>query len=268
MAEQQTEPRRLEINWVQAAGGALAAVSSAVLLSTLGVAGTIIGAAAGSVIVTVGNSVYSHYLAASKERVAAAAVIAREQALRVRERKLGRGTETSLDNRIPPPDEMRADDQTEVDGRADDQASGAGTPVDQRPAWRTVLGGLPWKRLAGIAVGLFVVAMAAILAFELATGRAVSTYTGGSDRDGPRTSFGGSADPDRDRPEPTKTTESTPAKPTSTPPESTPTTTTTTVPPEGTEETEETEPEPTTTAPTTTAPATTPPAASAPTPTD
>jgi cytoskeletal protein RodZ len=146
----------------------------------------------------------------------------------------------------------------------DEQGEGAGTQVDQRPAWRAVLAGLPWKRLAVIAVGLFVVAMATILAFELVTGRAVSTYTGGSDKDGPRTSFGGNAKPDKDEPKPTKSTESTPAEPTSTPTESTPTTTaTTTAPPEETEE-------PTTTAPTTTAPTTAPPetAPAAPTPTD
>jgi cytoskeletal protein RodZ len=154
---------------------------------------------------------------------------------------------------------MQAGDGPDDRPAADDQADGAGTPVDQRPAWRTVLGGLPWKRLVVIAVGLFVAAMATILAFELATGRAVSTYTGGSDQDGPRTSFGGSAEPDRDEPKPTKSPESTPADPTTTPAESTPTTAETTTPPE------EAEDPATTTAPTTTPPATTPPA---PTPSD
>ena len=67
-----TDPeRRIDINWVQASAGALAAVSSAVLLSTVGVAGTILGAALGSIAVTVGSSFYSHYLHASRARVAA-----------------------------------------------------------------------------------------------------------------------------------------------------------------------------------------------------
>jgi hypothetical protein len=266
MTEEHTEPRRLEINWVQAAGGALAAVSSAVLLSTLGVAGTILGAAAGSVVVTVGNSIYSHYLAASKERVAAATVAAREQAARIRERRSGRGTATSLEHRIPPPDEQRRDadevdeaDETDETVETAETAetagpgdAGAGTQDEQRPGWRDVVRGLPWKRLAVIATGVFVLTMAAILSFELVTGHAVSSYTGGSDKDGPRTSFGGNADPDNDKPEPAKTTESTPAEPTSTPTESPTTAETTTVPPEDTEE-------PTTTAPTTPAPTTTAP---------
>lgn len=45
----------IEVNWVQALAGSLAAMSSAVLLSTVGVAGTIIGAAIGSVVATVGS---------------------------------------------------------------------------------------------------------------------------------------------------------------------------------------------------------------------
>ena len=53
------DTHKLEIDWLRTIGGALAAVSSAVLLSTLGAAGTIIGAALGSVIVTVGGALYS-----------------------------------------------------------------------------------------------------------------------------------------------------------------------------------------------------------------
>ncbi len=44
---------RLQINWVNSAGGALGAVSSAVLLSSLGAAGTLVGAALGSLCITV-----------------------------------------------------------------------------------------------------------------------------------------------------------------------------------------------------------------------
>src|SRR6476620_9514701 len=73
------QPDRVEINWVQVGGSALAAVSSAVLLSTVGVAGTIIGAAIGSVFATAGSSIYSHYLRVSRARVAAAQVAAFER---------------------------------------------------------------------------------------------------------------------------------------------------------------------------------------------
>lgn len=247
MSEQSDEPRRLEINWIQAVGGALAAVSSAVLLSTVGVAGTIIGAAIGSVLVTVGNSVYPYYLAASKERVAAAAVVAKEAA-RTRARTRSGATSTT-EMRMP------ADERD----RVDDEVLEAEEEATQGTNWREIFSKLNWKRIAVAAAGIFVLAMGAILTFELVSGHSVSSYTGGSSKDGPRTSFGGDAEP--------KQTE--PTKPTSTKPtESTPTTatTTTTSEPTASESTTTAPPEeePTTTKPTTTAPQTTAPAATAP----
>lgn len=143
-------PRRIEISWVQAVAGALAAVSSAVLLSTVGVAGTIIGAALGSVAATVGSAVYSHYLAASRDRVAAVAA-ARSYARRVQ----------------------------------------ADPGVTAANPWHESVRGLRWRRIAVTAGVVFVAAMSAILTFELIAGRAVSTYTGGSDTDGPRISVPG-----------------------------------------------------------------------------
>ena len=245
MSEQADEPRRLEINWIQAAGGALAAVSSAVLLSTVGVAGTIIGAAIGSVIVTVGNSVYSYYLAASKERVAAAAQVAKKVAqTRGRTRP---GATSTTEMRMP------ADDRDQ----ADDELLESEAHATQGTNWREIFSKLNWKHIAVAAAGIFVLAMGAILSFELVAGHSVSSYTGGSSKDGPRTSFGGSADP--------KQTE--PTKPDSTEPtESTPTTTTTSADPTASESTTTAPPEeePTTTKPTTTAPQTTAPAATAP----
>ena len=56
----------LEIDWLRAAAGALAAVASAFLLSFLGAAGTIIGAALGSLIVTVSSAVFTQGLSTSK----------------------------------------------------------------------------------------------------------------------------------------------------------------------------------------------------------
>ncbi|MGB6005146.1 MAG: hypothetical protein WBG36_11100, partial [Ornithinimicrobium sp.] len=54
-----------------------------------------------------------------------------------------------------------------------------------------VLRSLPWKRIIGLTAALFAVTMAIILAFELTTGRAVSTYTGGTDNTGVGTSIPG-----------------------------------------------------------------------------
>jgi hypothetical protein len=178
--------RRIEVNWVQTLAGGLAAMSSAVLLSTVGVAGTIIGAALGSVALTVGSAVYSHYLDASRERVAAARAAALERAYRAR--PAGRagtavagGQSTLVDQRT-----LRAAEGGPDDGGPDDGG---------RPSWREAVSGLRWRRILAAALGIFLLVMGAILAFELATGRSVSSYTGGSSADGARTSlslFGGS----------------------------------------------------------------------------
>ena len=58
-------------------------------------------------------------------------------------------------------------------------------------SWRDVLLGLRWKRILLVAAGIFVAAMLVILTFELIAGRAVSTYTGGTEDGGARTSIPG-----------------------------------------------------------------------------
>ena len=70
---------------------ALTAVTSAELLSTVGVAGTLIGAAVGSVAASVGNAVYRHYIALSSEQVASAKVVASARARAGGARRARRG---------------------------------------------------------------------------------------------------------------------------------------------------------------------------------
>jgi len=174
--ERTTEQRnRLEINYVQVVASALAAISSAVLLSTVGVAGTIIGAAIGSLFATAGSAIYSYSIRLSHERVARAqaAAFARMQAARVGvlTRPMGRpGSEL--------PDKPDAPASLEP-------------PEKEPPAWREALRRLPWKWLAVIAVGVFVIVMILIVSFELITGRSVSQYTGGTSDTGHRTSIPG-----------------------------------------------------------------------------
>ena len=172
MAEQQHE--RVAINWFQVSGSALAAVSSAVLLSTVGVAGTIIGAAVGSVVVTAGGSIYSHYLEISRNRVATAQSVARARMTRSRSARLDAQQRKRAD------DELRRAEQQLAD--AEDETV--------KPSWRELLAGLRWRRIAAGAAAIFVLAMLIIVTFEMVTGRAVSTYTGGTDGN-PRTSVPG-----------------------------------------------------------------------------
>src|SRR6187401_577294 len=60
----------VQIDWTRAVAGVLAAVASAVLLSTLGAAGTIIGAAIGSLVVTVGSAWFTKGLSKSRRTLA------------------------------------------------------------------------------------------------------------------------------------------------------------------------------------------------------
>jgi hypothetical protein len=181
------EKPRIEINWVQTMAGALAAVTSAVLLSTFGVAGTLIGAALGSLALTIGNAVYSYSLRLTRERVAAAQSVAAARIGLAQSRVRGGADAEDLAEVVEDLDQAQA---VLEDAAEEDEAVPGG--------WRAVLAGLPWKRIAAISTAIFVIAMLAILAFELVTGRAVSTYTGGSEDDR-RTSIpgmGGGADRD------------------------------------------------------------------------
>src|SRR4029077_15719868 len=54
------------VDWLRAFAGAMAAVASAVLLSTLGAAGTVIGAAIGSLVATVASVWIAQGLSSSK----------------------------------------------------------------------------------------------------------------------------------------------------------------------------------------------------------
>lgn len=170
-----SEEKGLEINWTRSAGGALGAVSSAVLLSTFGVAGTLIGAAIGSLIISVGGAFYAHSMSLAKDRLE----IARVKTARSRLRAHG-----------DPASETDASSAELTE--ADESEEAEEDPVDQ-PAgsWRDGLRGLPWKHITIVTVALFVVAMAIIVVFELTAGRTVSSFTGGDDSDR-RTSIPGS----------------------------------------------------------------------------
>lgn len=187
---------KIKFDGVQMIAGALTAVTSAVLLSTVGVAGTLIGVAVGSVLGTVGNAVYSHYLALSKRRVAAAKVLAESR------------------NRRPVPltgDARRHEGSAQEARVQAARAELANAEVDPEAArrggvaWREALSGLPWRRIVPIVAVVFVISLGAILVFELAAGRAISSYTGGTDENTRTTISGISRDsdrrqqPDRDR---------------------------------------------------------------------
>lgn len=165
---------KLDIDWLKTLAGALAAVTTAVLLSTLGAAGTLIGAAFGSVAATVATALYSQGLATSRQKVAK---VAKDNALvkvgvaqaEVR-RAVRRSDDTAaVDAHLEHAEEQLAEAQEELD-----------RPVATR-SWRTIL---PWRRVALLAGGTFVAVMLVLLTFEAIGGKPVSSYTGGTDGSG------------------------------------------------------------------------------------
>jgi hypothetical protein len=170
-----TNGSKLELDWIRTLAAALGAVSSAVLLSTVGAAGTILGAAVGSVVVTVSTALYSQGLARSKERVAAA----QEQAL-VRVRLARADVHRASHDPESTTDLARAREElSRAEAGLDD------APSDPGPAsWRERLSVLPWRRIGLLAGALFLAVVALITVFELVIGRPVSAVVGGSGKGG------------------------------------------------------------------------------------
>lgn len=210
------------VDWIKVVAGALAAISSAVLLSTLGAAGTVIGAALGSVIVSLSSSLYSHGLARSKQQLAEA----QEAALRrvgLAQAEVRRARRRADDDELPAAEaHLQYADRQLADARVELAAE----PAAATPDWRSRWLALPWKRIALLAAVFFVVAVVAITVFELIAGRPVSSLTGGSSNEhGTSISHlgGGSSTPRKQSPSPSPTPSETPT-PTVTP-SSTPTAT-------------------------------------------
>ena len=175
MTEDPDEPEKVQIDWIRAVAGVFAAVASAVLLSTLGAAGTILGAAIGSLVVTVASAWFTKGLSTSRrtlakrQKGAAEKVgIAQAEVLRA-----ARSDDTAAqDSHLDHADERLGEAREELD-----EAIVATSPV----GWRERLSRLPWKHIGLTTLALFVVTLVVITAFELVAGKSVSSITGGSD---------------------------------------------------------------------------------------
>jgi hypothetical protein len=190
MSEEGTKPK-VEIDWLTTLAGVLAAVSSAVVLSTLGAAGTIIGAALGSMVATIGSAVYRQGLAESRERLVRAQTAARQK-VGVAQAEVLRADHT-IDEEVADAHLARAEErldaaQLDLEGAMHESASAG---------WGDRLRALPWRRISMVTAGLFAVVVLALTAFELIAGEPVSSITGGTDGDsGTTVSRIGSADED------------------------------------------------------------------------
>lgn len=182
-----SEEKGPQINWVGATGAGLGSVTSAVVLSTTGAAGTWIGAGIGTFIITVGGAIYAYFLQRAKSGI-------EKTADKI---KVPRGS--SVQN-------SAQQDTTSITAQRDPtQAASSEPPPEQdtkksKPTFKEVLRGVRWKRVAVLGAGLFALTMAIVFIFELATGRPVSSYTGGSSPDSTGTSLTGVTDPARESP--------------------------------------------------------------------
>lgn len=208
---------RLEIDWLKAIAGALAAVASAVLLSTLGAAGTILGAAIGSLVITVGSALFSQGLDRSKRGLTRAQEKAQKRARRrlgVAEAEVSRAVRAedtaAREAHLEHAGEQLAQANQELEAPLTGAEAGVGAGADpvMEPdgvpvGWRARLASLPWKHIGLVSLGLFVAAIVTITVFELLAGRSVASITGGSSGDGGTTigNVGGGSNKEKeDRP--------------------------------------------------------------------
>ncbi|MGB8380937.1 MAG: hypothetical protein WCG47_06730 [Dermatophilaceae bacterium] len=133
----------------QVIGGALAAATSAVALSFLGVAGTLIGAVVGSLVATIGAALYSHSLGVAAAQLRVVRVAGGPEAT-------GAGDDSLAGAPRSDPDEAELAPTADVTAK--------------RPERRRV------RMVAGLALGVLL-ALAGITAFELIIGHPVSGST-------------------------------------------------------------------------------------------
>jgi hypothetical protein len=158
-----------DISAAQVAGSALAAVSAAVVASFLGVGGTLVGAALGSVVASIGGAVYSHSFQRAGYRLGETKVL------------------TVVTNRRAGEPDPGPADVPVIEEEPGHSAYAGTAPVDEpEPAGPLPAPGgrvprrLSWKAALALTVVAFVVAIAAIEVVELVIGRPISGGSGGT----------------------------------------------------------------------------------------
>jgi hypothetical protein len=195
--------RKLDVTGSQVLAGALAASTSAVAASYLGVAGTVIGAGLGSVVATVSTALYKHSLVRSTTVIQKVVppTLLRDGSLAVATRRLV-GEEPPATAPDKPTQVIRThaqpDGETEVlgtvpvgeppveetptnvlpSGIADDIASGTDVPA------KSGLKSMRWGPVLLASAAVFLIVMGVITAIELAGGRTLNAAVHGKKGDG------------------------------------------------------------------------------------
>lgn len=187
-----TKERTLGLSPAQVAGSALAAVTAAVLASFAGAAGTIIGAAFGSIVATVGAAAYTWWLRRTSEAV-------RRTAIQVR---ATRGRTGALPRRV-------SDGPLRPGRRSRRSEDVVADPEDGTGSADAITGprNLSWRKMALATLTVLVTTLGGITAVEAITGRPLSALLGNNDSSG--TTLGHVSGGDDDKQVPTED-ESTP----------------------------------------------------------
>lgn len=143
----------LGLSGTQTIGSAMAAVTSALVGSFLGVAGTLLGAALGSIVATVGGALYSRTLKSAAD-VAKVKIPGRN--------RRGLTADGVDDNEANAGETMAASAPSEA---TDDRPARAGKRLTPKT----------WIKIASVSVGAFAIAMVGITAVEFGTQQPISS---------------------------------------------------------------------------------------------
>lgn len=168
--EKQTKEKLLDLSVPQVVGGALAAVTAAILGSNLGVAGTISGAAAASIITSVSSSLYQRGIERGGQKVRTAIPIGTKPLSQP-----GGGPTSPVGTRVPPtrPQQRMTHPEPEVT----QLMPVAGGPEGSVPPSRKH-GRIRWLAVVLGTAAVFAIAMVVVTGFEAVAGQSL----GGSER--------------------------------------------------------------------------------------
>lgn len=162
------KPRRIEVSLMQVSAAALAAVTAAVVGSTLGVAGTLVGAASASMILNVGTAVYRASLEQSRRKI-------RSLAQRAGSRPVPRDASEAGSSDSAPSAQTGDEQPTDTTEPGVEPDAESGTePEPSAKSGSRRFSRLRWGAVAVGTLGSFIVAMMLITGFEWASGEPLS----------------------------------------------------------------------------------------------
>jgi len=179
--EHEKDERTLGLSTAQVVGSVLAAVTGAVLASTMGVTGTVIGAAVASLVATIGSAIYTWSLRRTTVAVRKTAAQVRQAALESGPlpRTVAQGPLRTIKERAAASTAEQGPDRQEQDQDPDQDPDGQQPeePDPDEDSWRR---SIPWGKVLLASLTVTVLALAGITVVEAIAGKPISSVTGRS----------------------------------------------------------------------------------------